>query len=302
MEKVGAATGSSRPALVLFADLLGFSHRVEAAQSEEERLALARLLSSFAEQFSGSDIEDAEVRAYYAKRFWAFSDSIVVRLFEGSNAQQAMTKFDADLDQLSSIAMAQFVLMDRHGQLVRGGVAQGWLLESDESVVGTALVKAARIEKTIESPFIGVELELYERYLKEPGRRHYSKRLDPAPRVFIPPCAYTCDLPALDYLAVAYSEIDLTNQQRRDAKEIHDPEARDTFQNQRWTENHLSFIRWHRDFVGQGLQGSDPKVVKKYYALCQHHNWRVSQLYPGQRELQVRARRSRSVSKTRMKP
>ena len=163
---------SSRRALVLFADLLGFSHRVEAANSEDERSGIVKLLNNFAEQFSGSDIEDADTREFHAKRFWAFSDSIVIRLFEGSKAEQSMTKFDADLDQLSSIALAQFVIMDKHGQLVRGGVAQGWLLESGDTVAGTALVKAARIEKCIEMPFIGVEPELYERYRNEPGRRH----------------------------------------------------------------------------------------------------------------------------------
>jgi hypothetical protein len=287
VEKDLTAKVSSRPALILFADLLGFSRRVEAANSEDDRSALAKLHNYFAEQFSGSDIEDADVRDFYAKRFWAFSDSIVIRLFEGSNAEQSMTKFDADLDQLSSIALAQFVIMDRHGQLIRGGVAQGWLLESDETVVGTALVKAARLEKAIEMPFIGVEPELYERYRNEPGRGHYSERLDPFPRVFIPPCPYTRNIPALDYLSVAYGEIDLTNQHRRDSRAIQDPEARDQFQNQCWNENHLSFIQWHRDFLTQGLKGSDPKVVQKYTALSQRHNWRVSQLYPGQEELLI---------------
>ena len=287
---------SSRRALVLFADLLGFSHRVEAANSEDERSGIVKLLNNFAEQFSGSDIEDADTREFHAKRFWAFSDSIVIRLFEGSKAEQSMTKFDADLDQLSSIALAQFVIMDKHGQLVRGGVAQGWLLESGDTVAGTALVKAARIEKCIEMPFIGVEPELYERYRNEPGRRHYSERLDPFPRVFIPPCPYTRDIPALDYLSVAYGEIDLTDRQRRDAKAIQEPEARDQFQNQCWIENHLSFIRWHRDFVTQGLKERDPKVVTKYSALGQHHNWRVSQLYPGQEELLINGGRAPDLS------
>lgn len=248
---------------------------------------LAKLLNHFAEQFSGSDVDDADVRDYYAKRFWAFSDSIVVRWFEGSKAQEAMTKFAADLEQLSSIALAQFVIMDSHGQLVRGGVAQGWLLERGETVLGTALVKAARIEKTIETPFIGVEHELYDRYLNEPGRRHYSARADPAPRVFIAPCSYTRDTPALDYLSVAYGEIDITNRQRREARAIKDQDARYQFENRCWNDNRLSFIEWHRDFVTQGLQGSDPKVMEKYDALGQHHNWRVTQLYPGQQELLV---------------
>ena len=115
-----------------------------------------------------------------------------------------------------------------------------------------------------------------------------SERLDPFPRVFIPPCPYTLNIPALDYLSVAYGEIDLTDRQRRDARAIQDPEARDQFQNQCWNENHLSFIRWHRDFLTQGLKGSDPKVVQKYNALSQHHNWRVSQLYPGQEELLIK--------------
>jgi len=261
-----------------------------------ERLKLANLLSSFAEQFSGSDVEDVDVRDFYAKRFWAFSDSIVVRWFDGSNAQQAMSKFDADLEQLSSIAVAQYLIMHSHGQLVRGGVAQGWLLESGETVLGTALVRAARIEKTIETPFIGVEHELYDRYLNEPGRRHYSEHADPAPRVFIVPCRYTRNMPALDYLSIAYGEIDIMDRQRREARAINDQEARYEFENRCWNENRLSFIEWHRDFVAQGLQGGDWRVVEKYGALSDHHNWRVSQLYPGQQELLIQPRHANDLA------
>lgn len=282
-----ATTDLTRPALVLYADLLGFSRKVESSKTPEERLTLANLLNYFAEQFSGSDIEDADMRDFYAKRFWAFSDSIVVRWLDGSNAQKTMTKFDADLDQLSSIALAQYLIMDSHGQLVRGGVAQGWFLEIGETVLGTALVEAARIEKTIETPFIGVQRELYDRYLEEPGRRHYSEHADPAPRVFIAPCSYTRDLPALDYLSIAHGEIDITDRQRREARAINDEEARFQFENKCWNENRLSFIKWHRDFVSKGLQSSDPRVTNKYDALRQHHDWRVPQLYPGQGELLV---------------
>lgn len=283
---------SPRPALVLFADLLGFSRKVESSKTVEERLTLANLLNYFAEQFSGSDIEDGDVRDFYAKRFWAFSDSIVVRWFDGSNAQQMMTKFDADLDQLSSIALAQYLIMNSHGQLVRGGVAQGWFFEVGETVLGTALVEATRIEKAIDTPFIGVQRELYDRYLNEPGRRHYSEHADPAPRVFIAPCNYTRNMPALDYLSIALGEIDITDRQRREARAINDQDERYQFENQCWNENRLSLIRRHRDFVTQGLQSTDRRVMEKYAALSQHHNWRVSQLYPGQPELLVHAGRA----------
>ena len=37
-------------------------------------------------------------------------------------------------------------------------------------------------------------------------------------------------------------------------------------------------------------------MVKKYSALGQHHNWRVSQLYPGQEELLINGGRAIDLS------
>ena len=269
-----------RPAIVLFADLLGFSGMVDQARTKSDARALASRIEGFATHFSGTDFEDPKTQKFYRKKYWAFSDSIVVCWYFGSRAAKVMTSFDAELSQLSGIAIAQAEIMLTDEQLVRGGLAVGWWLEERSSVVGDALTCAARIEKTIESPFIGVTKELLERYLKHPVRGHYSKDADPTRELFIPPCDYTAGLPALDYFMARLNEIDLTNQQVRQARLVPSGDARDEFRNKCFWENRSSYVRWHRDFVAKGLKHVDPKVRKKYEALKQHHNFRVQPLYP----------------------
>lgn len=273
-------TDAVQAARVLFADLLGLSDDVDVAESLEDGEKLAARLKRFAEQFSGKEVEDADIQAFYAKRYWAFSDSIVIRWFDGSEAQTAMTDFDADLEQLSSIALAQAVIMHDDRQLVRGGIGQGWLLEREDVIVGAALVNAARIEKAIKMPFIGVERELYDYYRKHPVRRTYARDIEPLASLFIDPCEYTCGLPALDYFMTMLGEIDLSARQKLKLREIPPGEARSQFANECWRENRASYVRWHRDFVAQGLQHTKANVREKYSALMRHHNSRTRSLFP----------------------
>lgn len=268
-----------RQAVVLSADLLGFSNEVsDVAEGDGATLLLDRL-DRFARQFSGVDFEDEQSHAFLAKKYWAFSDGIVVCWYDDSEAQATMTDFDADLDQLSGIAAAQARIMIAHRQLVRGGVGAGWIVERDTTVTGTALVNAARIEKKIEMPFIGVEQNLYDYYKNHPGRGFYSEDMDPVRELFIPPSDYTRDYPALDYLMIGLGEIDLTYTQMRQSRSIGSTEMQQTFRNECWSKNRLSFIEQHRSLVIEGLQHPDKKVQVKYEALRQHHNLRVSQLY-----------------------
>jgi hypothetical protein len=272
---------SVRPAIILYADMLGFSDKVNAANPAHDAEALVSRLDHFAIQFSGADYEDKEIREFFAKKYWAFSDSLVVCLYGGSDAQKVMTEFDADLDQISSIALAQGHIMWTDGQLVRGGVARGWFAEKGNTVVGSALVKAARIEKEIAAPFIGVELELYEYYVSHQGRRYYAADIDPAPGLFIAPCPYTSNRPALDYFAITLDSVDLTGAQIRATQALPHDERRDEYRNKCWTANRRAYVTWHRDFVTQGLKDPDHRIQKKYEALKAHHNTHVDQLYPG---------------------
>jgi hypothetical protein len=276
-----------QPAIVLFADLLGFSALVKNAKEEADARILASRIERFAEVVSGADFEDSKTRKFYKKQYWAFSDSIVVCWYFGSNAAKVMTSFDAELSQLSSLAAAQAEIMLTDGQLVRGGLAFGWWLQQRSSVVGDALTCAAGIEKSIQAPFIGVSHDLHQRYLDHPVRGQYSKDADPTRELFIPPCRYTAGMPALDYFMARLNEIDITNKQTREAALIPSGPARDDFRNQCFWENRSSYVRWHRDFVQKGLSHADPKVKKKYRALKQHHNFRVRSLYPKQPHMLV---------------
>jgi len=236
---------------------------------------LIERLDRFANEFSGVGYESAEIQDFYSKKYWVFSDGIVVRWYRGSQAETVMTEFDAQLDQLSSIALAQGYIMWTDGQTSRGGIGSGWFLEQGTSVVGEALVSAARIQKRIENPFIGVEDFLYQHYLKHPGRDFYSKDADPTPTLFITPCEYTNQVPALDYFMAVLGNIDLSDAQIRQSRSIADEEERQEFLNKTHEENQKAYIAWHRDFVTIGLKHSVADVRKKFEALKQHHNFRV---------------------------
>jgi hypothetical protein len=260
-------------AIVLFADLLGFSKLVEAVEDLTAANELVKKLDGFAAEFT----EEPELDGFYGRKYWIFSDSIVAAWSMRSQATATMTEFDALLLQLSGIAAAQGMLMIRDRQLVRGGIGRGWLREDKDTVVSSALVKAARLEKCVVNPFIAVEAELHTYFVEHNGREFYAADIDPIHKLFIPPSDYTNGLPALDYFLITLDEIDLNQAQMRQAMNIASGEERDNFRSKCWWGNRLHYVRSHRQFIVEGLKSPVEKVRLKYEALREHHNRRVAE-------------------------
>lgn len=260
-------------AIVLFADLLGFSKLVEAAEDLTAAKKLVTKLDGFAAEFT----EECELDGFYGRKYWIFSDSIVAAWSMRSEATATMTEFDALLQQLSGIAAAQGMLMIRDRQLVRGGIGRGWLREDKDTVVSSALVKAARLEKCVINPFIAVESELYTYFVEHNGRETYAESIDPIHTLFIPPSDYTNGLPALDYFLITLGEIDLNRTQTLQARDIDPGEERDNFRSKCWWDNRLRYVQDHRQFIVEGLGSSVADVHLKYEALREHHNRRVAE-------------------------
>ena len=260
-------------AIVLFADLLGFSKLVEASKDVTAAKDLVKTLDGFADEFT----EERELDGFYGRKYWVFSDSIVAAWNMRSEATATMTEFDALLQQLSSIAAAQGMLMIRDHQLVRGGIGRGWLREDKDTIVSSALVKAARLEKCVINPFIAVEPELYTYFLEHSGRETYAVSIDPIHTLFIPPADYTNGLPALDYFLISLGEIDLSRAQTLQARDINPGEERDNFRSKCWWDNRLRYVRNHRQFIVEGLGSPAEDVRLKYEALREHHNRRVAE-------------------------
>jgi len=150
MERDETSAGSAAPAslafddaIVLFADLLGFSHRVKVAKTLTHADALIQMLKHFAHTFT----EHPENHALFGRKYWAISDSMIAVWDMKSMAVELMTEFDAILSQLSGLASAQGSMMVQDGQLVRGGVGRGWFKEDNDTIASPALVQAAAIEK-----------------------------------------------------------------------------------------------------------------------------------------------------------
>ena len=258
-------------AIVFYADLLGFSHQVKGVKAISGADALIKVLKRFAEQFT----ESADSHAYFGRKYWAISDSMVAVWNMKSDAVGAMTEFDAILSQLSGLAFAQGLMMVEDKQLVRGGVARGWFKEIDNTIISPALVDAARIEECIQNPFIGVAHDIYDHFLQHPGRSMYARSSDPMNDLFISPCAYTNNQPALDYFMVTIGEIDLTSSQIIHSRTLPSGTDRQDYMNRTHAANVRMYIEQHRQFIVDGLATKTGKVLDKYRALREHHNLRV---------------------------
>lgn len=260
-------------AIVFYGDLLGFSNQVETVVGLEGSQPLIDRLN----QFAGEFVEDSAMHHFFGRKYWVFSDSMVAVWDLRSEAAATMTEFDAILHQLSGLAIAQARLMIDDRQLIRGGVGRGWFREDNETVVSPALVQAARLEKAIDGPFIGVHPALYAHYMKHTGRGMYADEIDPVHTLFISPSDYTNQQPALDYFSMLLGEIDLNNAQRSIALLVSPGEARDKYISDCAWANKLAYVRQHRQVVVDGLASTSERVRMKYEALRQHHNRRVSE-------------------------
>ena len=259
-------------AIIFYADMLGFSHQVKGVNAIAGADALIKVLKRFAEQFT----ESADTHAFFGRKYWVISDSMVAVWDMKSAAVGVMTEFDAILSQLSGLASAQGLMMVDDKQLVRGGVARGWFKEIDNTIVSPALVDAARIEERIQSPFIGVAQDIYDYFLHHPGRRMYASSIDPMNDLFIPPCAYTNNSPALDYFMVMIGEIDLTTAQIVHSRTLPSGTDRQDYMNKAYAANVRVYIEQHRQFIVNGLATQTGKVLEKYHALREHHNFRIN--------------------------
>jgi len=262
-------------AIIFYADMLGFSHQVKGVKAISGADALIKVLKRFAEKFT----ESADTDAFFGRKYWAISDSMVAVWDMKSAAVDVMTEFDAILSQLSGLAWAQGLIMVDDKQLVRGGLARGWFKEIDNTIVSPALVDAARIEERIQSPFIGVAQNIYDYFLQHSGRRMYASSIDPMNDLFIPPCAYTNGLPALDYFMVMIGEIDLTNDQITHSRTLPSETDRQNYRNKAHAANVRMYIEQHRQFIVDGLTTQTSKVLEKYQALREHHNFRIDGLF-----------------------
>lgn len=258
-------------AIVFYADMLGFSHQVKNVKAIDGAGALIKVLKRFAEQFT----ESADTHAFFGRKYWAISDSMVAVWNMKSDAVGVMTEFDAILSQLSGLAFAQGLMMVDDKQLVRGGVARGWFKEIDNTIISPALVDAARIEECIQNPFIGVAKDIYDYFLQHPGRHMYTSSIDPMNDLFIPPCAYTNNQPALDYFMVTIGEIDLTSSQITHSRTLPSGTDRQDYMNKTHAANVRIYIEKHRQFIVDGLATKTGKVLDKYRALREHHNFRI---------------------------
>ncbi|MCF9004244.1 hypothetical protein [Pseudomonas syringae] len=139
--------------LTLFLDFLGFSEKVKATEKNAERLIdLVDALKDAAETANIGSAPDFQATQ--------FSDCLVISYkFESP---------DALFDIVNKLSLIVVSLASR-GYLIRGGLTYGWLLHTDEIVVGPAMIRAHSLEsKVAKAPRVILDPEIFNAALKKP--------------------------------------------------------------------------------------------------------------------------------------
>jgi hypothetical protein len=148
-----------RSGIVSYVDILGFKKLVEESKKAPEMVAqIGELLQAAKDElhFNPSRLGDStpsDPKTFVAQNF---SDLTVrVRFVDNDSfRKQAVSELDY-------LAWTQYLLMMRHGLLIRGGVCQGEIVASTGVIYGPALVKAYALESEYAVyPRIVVDREL----------------------------------------------------------------------------------------------------------------------------------------------
>ena len=109
---------------------------------------------------------------------------MVISIGLDSPAIEVQGEFDVWAHDLHAMADAQAKAIAA-GHFIRGGIDKGlWYHDRAGILVSPALVKAYRLENAANYPVLAVGDALYKFLRDHPGRRAYSRYLDPIPRMF----------------------------------------------------------------------------------------------------------------------
>jgi hypothetical protein len=263
--------------LFAFIDLLGFSNRVEAIETEEQLRALDEEVVYVQEQFEhkSSDKFIRDEHKFVSKSVLAFSDCLVVTVPLRSHLADYQGIFDLLLTELDSYALAQGTCVVR-GIFLRGGVDLGFWYRRKDTLISPAMVRAYRLEHAACVPMIAITPELQKYLSDHKDRNYYSDDLDPIPTTFI----WCSNLPnGTDQWCINYMRICLRSLEPVIAGgdweryQTLDEDGRDLMRTELWQNTCRDWARRHGQAILRACASAGDKHVRdKYVWLANYHN------------------------------
>jgi hypothetical protein len=273
-----------KPCFVAFIDLLGYSARVRAIETEGQVEEVAKDVR-IVQKFFGHNPIDKYEKEYHKvadKTVLAFSDCVVVSVSYVSDAVAAGGTFDSPMSELHSLALAQAECVIK-GIFLRGGVAFGFWANSENLIVSDAMVEAYELETKACVPVIAVHDDYYIRITNENDRKYYSKDSDPVPKLF--KIAFIgkekIRIRYLNYLWVLLDGVDpqLSKSEKIEYK-LANPQRRDELLGAGYTRAHRQCCKEHARLIKAAhSNAANAHIRYKYEWLASYHNEVVTEWY-----------------------
>lgn len=269
--------------LLAFIDILGFSDRLLSIRTQVELNALHEQVCYVLDQFNAINKPSDEPHTFTGEVVRSFSDCIIVAFPVRSDYVNMMGMFDAVMDKLTDIALAQANCVCK-GLFLRGGVAVGTWFESPQVILSPALAEAHEIEsKKACVPVIGISETVYAGLGKEAGREAYAEWADPYKAVFAP--YRTKDKTEgyfLDYLRICFGNLDdwYCGADRQECRNAMTPEEKNRILRMSQQKEQKRFLNGHRNAVtmARDQAAGKPDIRIKYDWLVGYHNRFVTKL------------------------
>lgn len=263
--------------IVAFIDVLGFSKKVCAIDSEEMFREIEHTIKLIRDQFEyqSDDKTTQELHTAYRKQVKAFSDCIIVSIPLASEMTQFDGTFDPLMSELDSLALAQGSSV-LNKVFLRGGVDFGWWYEKNEVLISPALSKAYALEKEANMPVILVSDQVIEYFEKHPHRNCYSKDSEPFSKTFKTYPDTKSGKPSyfLDYMSICLGELGpaLTKNQKEEYRSA-STERKKMLMSLAYKNSIDGWLMDHKTAILEAkAAATEQKVIEKYNWLIKYHN------------------------------
>lgn len=262
--------------MVAFIDLLGYSARVSAIETEKDLKAIetnVRQVQKWFDHRTG-DGDVRELQKLQAKTVLAFSDCIVVAVPSFSELAGSEGDFDVQLSEVVGLAYAQGLCV-LNGIFVRGGADYGLWYKRRDTIISPAMVGAYNLERCAVVPMIAFSDDLIDHFQSHPHRKFYYEKPKPVDRYF-----REFELPngqkrwMLDYLPLTLGEMDgrlLPGE--KDAYRLADPAGKEELRTIAWRRAIRETVILHKErIVSAHAAANVAKIRLKYEWLAQYHD------------------------------
>lgn len=273
---MGLARRYANIGMVAFIDLLGFSARVVAIETEGDLKAIEADVRRVQKWFDHKTKDDTvrEVQKLQSKQVLAFSDCLVVAVPSFSELTGSEGDFDVQLSEMVALAYAQG-LCAVNGIFVRGGVDYGLWYKRRDTIISPAMIAAYQLEQAAVVPMIAISDDLMKHFQEHPHREFYHEDPDPVDRYF-----REFELPGgrrqwmLDYLPLTLGEMDgsLTAAERESYR-IGDAEEREALRTNAWRRAITETASIHKDRIVAARAAAATDAIRvKYDWLARYHD------------------------------